>query len=153
MVKKKCVICGKELLVKESHAKKGWGKYCSIQCHAKGQKKGKWVECDYCGKKVYRTPKDFKRSKNKRFFCSVACHCSWENKNVRCGVNAPNWKAGETAYRQLLRRAGIKEVCRSCGNPDKRVLAVHHKDGNRKNNNVNNLEWLCRNCHCIIHLC
>jgi 5-methylcytosine-specific restriction endonuclease McrA len=52
-----------------------------------------------------------------------------------------------------LRRVSIKEVCSRCGNKDRRVLTVHHKDGNRKNNKIDNLEWLCRNCHCIIHWC
>lgn len=152
MLKRSCEICGKPLFVKEFHAKKGWGKYCSIKCHAKGQKRGKWVECDYCGKSIYRTPKDFRRSKNRRFFCSVSCHCAWENKNVRCGVNAPNWVAGQSVYRQLLKRYGKLQECVRCGIKDKRVLVVHHRDSNRKNNKPENLEWLCRNCHCIVHL-
>jgi len=152
MRKKKCKICGKDFLVKESHLIKGWGKYCSITCRTKSQFNGKWVECANCGKRIYRTPRDYKKSKDNRFFCSVSCHCSWENKNVRCGVHAPNWVVGEHAYRALLKRIGIKEICRRCGIADKRVLTVHHKDGNKKNNSSENLEWLCRNCHCIIHL-
>ncbi len=152
MVKKKCIICGKLIVIKESQAKRGWGKYCSKRCQGESQKKGKWVECDYCGKSIYRTPKDFKKSKSKKFFCSINCHCSWENKNVRCGENAPNWIAGHNVYRRLLKRVGKKELCRRCGNTDKRILAVHHIDGNRKNNKIENLEWLCRNCHCIVHL-
>ena len=153
MIQKKCLICGKKFFIKKFHAKKGWGKYCSIKCHAKAQIKGKWLQCDYCGKKIWRTPRDFRKSRSKRFFCSVKCHCSWENKNVRCGVNAPNWIAGENAYRALLKRAGVAQECRRCGNRDKRVLTAHHKDGDRKNNTIDNLEWLCRNCHCIIHWC
>lgn len=153
MVKRKCRICGKEFYIKEFHAKKGWGKFCSIKCRTKGQIKGKWVECDYCGKRIWRTPKDFRRSERKKFFCSVGCHCSWENKNVRFGVNASNWVAGASVYRTLLKRSGVAQKCRRCGITDKRVLSVHHKDGNRRNNKIENLEWLCRNCHCIIHLC
>lgn len=151
MILKKCVVCGKEFRVKEAHAAKGWGKFCSVKCHSIGQRKGIWVSCSYCGKKIYRTPNDFRKSRSKKFFCSVSCHCSWENENVRYGANAPNWLAGENAYRQILRKTGMKEVCQKCGLDDKRVLTVHHKDGNRKNNNVLNLEWLCRNCHCIEH--
>ena len=153
MPNQRCKICGKGFYTKPFHAKKGWGKFCSIKCRTKGQIKGKWVNCDYCGKRVWRTPKDFRRSKRKKFFCSVGCHCSWENKNVRFGVNASNWVAGVTVYRALLKRSGIIQKCRRCGIIDKRVLAVHHKDGNRRNNKIENLEWLCRNCHCIIHLC
>ncbi|MCX5703080.1 MAG: HNH endonuclease, partial [Candidatus Omnitrophica bacterium] len=143
MPNKKCKICGREFYVKPFHAKKGWGKYCSIKCRTKAQFKGKWVECAYCGKKIWRTPKDFKRSKRNKFFCNVACHCSWENKNVRYGINAPNWITGESAYRDLMRRCKVPVKCRKCGVSDKRVLMVHHKDGNRRSNNIENLEWLC----------
>ena len=103
------------------------------------------------GKKIYRTPRDIKNSKSKKFFCSFSCHCAWENKNVRCGINAPNWIAGESAYRDLISRHKIPVKCIKCGISDKRVLIVHHKDGNRKNNNIENLERLCCNCHAIVH--
>jgi hypothetical protein len=151
MPNQRCKICGKEFYVKPFHAKKGWGKYCSIKCRTKSQFKGRWVECAHCGKKIWRTPKDFKRSKRNKFFCSVACHCSWENKNVRYGINAPNWISGETAYRDLMRRHGILFKCVKCGISDKRVLVVHHKDGNRRNNDIKNLERICCNCHAILH--
>ena len=152
MTKRKCRVCGKELSIKECHLKRGWGKYCSKKCQAKAQIKGSWVQCDYCGKAIWRQPKDFKRSKRNKFFCSKKCHCSWENKNIRCGENAPNWVAGETVYRSLLKRYGKIEKCRRCGIEDKRLLVVHHIDANRKNNRSENLEWLCRNCHCLVHL-
>lgn len=151
MVENKCRICGKIFFTKEFHAKKGWGKFCSIKCRTKGQIKGKWLKCDHCGKPVWRTPKDFKRSKRNKFFCSVGCHCSWENRNVRFGANAPNWIAGETAYQDLMRRLKVPYKCAKCGISDKRVLIVHHKDENRRNNNVDNLERLCCNCHAILH--
>jgi len=151
MPNRKCKICDKEFYTKPFHTKKGWGKYCSIKCRSQAQYNGKWVECVYCRKKIYRTPRDYRKSKSKRFFCSFSCHCSWENKNVRCGTNAPNWIAGENAYRDIMRRSGISRKCIKCGVDDKRVLSVHHKDGNRKNNQIENLEWLCRNCHYIIH--
>jgi len=151
MPNKKCKICGREFYTKPYHIKKGWGKYCSIKCRTKAQFKGRWVECGNCGKKIWRTPKDFKRSERNKFFCSVGCHCSWENKNVRYGVNAPNWICGETVYRDLMRRYKIPYKCARCGISDKRVLVVHHKDGNRRNNKIENLERICCNCRAILH--
>jgi len=148
----KCKICGSEFYIKPFHAKKGWGKCCSIKCRSKAQRNGKWVECVNCGKKIYRTPRDYRKSGSKRFFCSVSCHCAWENKNVRCGVNSPNWIVGEAAYRDLMLRHKIPFKCNKCGISDKRVLIVHHKDGNRKSNSIENLERLCCNCHAIAHV-
>lgn len=151
MLKRKCLICKKSLLVKKSHAKRGWGKYCSKKCQFKGQYSGKWLQCDYCGNNIYRRIADIRKSKSKKFFCSRNCHCSWENENVRCGENAPNWVAGHYVYRKIMKRLKIKEKCARCGTTDKRVLVVHHKDKNRRNNKALNLIWLCRNCHCIVH--
>jgi len=152
MIEKKCLICGKIIRIKKSHANKGWGKYCSIMCRSKGQRIGTWVKCSSCNKLIYRRPVDFKRSGSKKFFCSVSCHCSWENHNNRSGYAAPNWINGQTAYRKLLAQHIAPIKCAQCGIKDNRVLVVHHRDGDRTNNKVENLEWLCRNCHCIVHL-
>lgn len=51
-----------------------------------------------------------------------------------------------------LIKEGIKErKCEKCGNThwfgELIPLEVHHKDGNHFNNNLNNLELLCPNCH------
>lgn len=151
MVTTWCAVCGIEIHVKASHAARGWGKYCSSACKYAGQRKGKWVACEYCGELIYRRPADYKKSDSKKFFCSKNCHCAWENENVRCGVNAPNWMAGQNVYRKLLKRTGLAEKCSNCEIKDKRVLVVHHKDRNRRNNSIENLEWLCRNCHSIVH--
>ncbi len=152
MIKKKCRICHKLLWVKKAHAKKGWGKYCSKKCQGKAQVNGRSIPCEHCGKVVYRTPKDFRRSRSKKFFCSKRCHCIWENRHKRYGPNAPNWISGEKSYKAVLIRAKIIRQCSSCGLKDQRVLVVHHKDRNRKNNGVKNLEWLCMNCHYLEHL-
>jgi len=45
-----------------------------------------------------------------------------------------------------------KTFCEECGFIPKYTcqLDVHHIDGNRLNNNVNNLKTLCANCHRLI---
>ena len=152
MIKKKCRVCRKGIFIKRFHANKGWGKYCSKRCQGRAQYNGRWVKCNYCDKKIYRTPKDFKRSRSGKFFCSVACHCSWENKHKRSGINAPNWIDGQTVYKRILIRSGRVKKCSSCGTCDSRVLVVHHRDRNRHNSKIENLEWLCMNCHYLEHL-
>lgn len=76
---------------------------------------------------------------------------SWKNQNLFLGENHPNWIGGEFAGRGVLERANKKMVCERCGISDKRVLMVHHKDSNRKNNKLTNLIWLCHNCHHLAH--
>jgi len=151
-MKRACIICGTAFKAKPSHAAKGWAKYCSKNCQFQGQKTGRFFACDECGREVYRRQIDIKKSSKKRFFCSKKCHCVWENKHVRCGENAPNWIAGHNVYRELMKRHRVKAECIRCGLEDKRVLAVHHKDRNRRNNKLENLEWLCHNCNYIVHL-
>lgn len=51
-----------------------------------------------------------------------------------------------------LIRDGLKhERCEVCGfvkwQGTKIPLSLHHKDGNRWNNNLDNLQLLCYNCH------
>ena len=54
----------------------------------------------------------------------------------------------------LYRKKAYKEygyICNRCKIKDRRVLLVHHKDRNRYNNNLKNLEVLCLNCHALEH--
>jgi len=58
---------------------------------------------------------------------------------------------GESSYRRLaLLEYGYK--CQKCGyEANKAAIEVHHKDHNRENNTIENLEVLCANCHAIHH--
>jgi len=40
MIIKKCTVCGKEIRIKKSHAKKGWGKFCSKNVSLKLKRRG-----------------------------------------------------------------------------------------------------------------
>jgi len=44
----------------------------------------------------------------------------------------------------------LKKVCSKCGTT-KGQLDINHKDGNRKNNNRSNLQYMCRSCHRKMH--
>lgn len=57
--------------------------------------------------------------------------------------------------REKLIKDGIKEdKCEKCGNTHwlgvKLPLELHHKDGNHFNNELENLEIVCPNCHAVI---
>lgn len=146
----KCKICDKEFYAKPNWIRMGWGKYCSKSCQYKSQKKGLIVKCFICNKEVYKSPKVLGSSKSGNYFCNKSCQAVWRN-NIYIGKLHPNWTSGISIYRHLLTKSGKSQVCVLCKNADTRVLAVHHIDKNRNNNQLTNLAWLCHNCHYLIH--
>jgi len=58
-------------------------------------------------------------------------------------------KSGSQIRIRLIQERGNK--CEKCGlyewRKEKISIEVHHKDGNKKNNQPENLELLCPNCH------
>ena len=145
-----CRVCGREAYVKPSHAKNGWGIYCSKVCNYKGQMTGRFFNCYTCGRKTYKSLKSQLGSKSGKFFCSKSCQTLWRN-SVYVGSNHGNWRGGNSSYRATLLRAGVLPACKRCQSRDERTLTAHHKDGNRRNNSLTNLIWLCHNCHYLVH--
>ena len=145
-----CAICKNRFYAKPNLIRKGWGKYCSMACKREGQKTGKIMCCFICRRDVYKTGKALRGSKSKRYFCSKSCQTKWRNA-IFVGEKHGNWKHGKNAYRSVLTRNGIPRICTLCNTQDIRILAVHHVDRNRKNNRLNNLVWLCHNCHFLVH--
>jgi hypothetical protein len=147
----KCKICNSDFYAKPRHLKIGWGKYCSNPCSYQAMHTGKWVKCNTCSKRIYRQKRELKASKSGKLFCNKSCFAVWKNKNIMSGERHVNWKNGENAYRSIMLRSKALQVCNDCGIKDIKVLVVHHIDQNRKNNKLNNLKWLCRNCHYVVH--
>jgi hypothetical protein len=146
-----CIHCKASFYVKPSHVLRGWGKFCSAKCLHASMRTGSKLKCDTCGKDVYRSKVQIIRSRIGKFFCTKSCFAVWKNSNLFIGVMNGNWKSGENAYRNIIRKARIVPKCSNCGISDKRVLVVHHVDHDRKNNILSNLKWLCRNCHYLAH--
>ena len=61
--------------------------------------------------------------------------------------NNNNWTGGIGIYRNIKKA----RICERCGS--RRYMLIHHKDENRYNNDVENLEALCKRCHQIEHNC
>jgi hypothetical protein len=146
----KCKICSASFYAKPFWLKRGYGKFCSTICQYEGRKNGKMIPCDICGKNTYKPKKQLKGSKSGKFFCSKSCQTKWRNKEF-IGPRHANWKGGTSTYKNILVRSRTPQICKLCKKKDKRVLAVHHIDKNRNNNRVENLVWLCHNCHHLVH--
>jgi hypothetical protein len=133
-------------------------------------------ECLVCGRRVYRRPVELKLNKG-RVFCSSACFgfsCRKERPCTVCGKSILASAHKKTCSRACanIHRAGIRyrigkprdktktqpalkklladirgKVCERCSYSVYEVLQIHHKDRNRENNSLSNLELICPNCH------
>ena len=106
------------------------------------------MKCEYCGK-------EHDGSFGSGRFCSASCASSWVNRNPITLENLENgtyiW-SGTSKIRNFLLRNGYKEnKCELCGLSEWQVKPLncdlHHKDGDKYNNKLSNLEMLCPNCH------
>lgn len=115
--------------------------------------KGRKTCCD-CGKLFeYKSPKaircptcrlEYQRRAARKAYSSDGSKIGYSQK----GANNNHWRGGAQSgyYRQFL-----KDACERCGCTTD--LLIHHRDRNRYNNSLENLETLCKRCHQIEHKC
>lgn len=149
-VARRCRTCNEVFHTKPSWIKLGKGVYCSNVCRHKQRLNGRDTICYICGKQSYRSLARIQHSKSQKFFCSKSCQTKWRNTEF-IGPKHANWKGGRGSYNAMLRRNGILTICTLCRTRDSRILAVHHIDHDRDNNKLENLAWLCHNCHFLVH--
>lgn len=125
-----CKCCGKDFVTRGT-----WSKYCSESCKEKSRPDGQKKDfvCQFCGKPFKR-----RAFNNACMFCSRQCSGLWSTATGKQSY----------FYKAFL---GLPHKCNRCGIDDFSVLIVHHKDRNRNNNDLSNLEILCANCHYRIH--
>lgn len=134
------------------------------------------TKCSICGKSIYRRPCELEKTGG-RGYCSSACYgisCRNEKPCVVCGAMILAHFHKKTCGRSCAnkRRAGIRykmgsphdkvksqhslklrllkergPQCERCGYNKFEILQTHHKDRNTNNNDLNNLELICPNCH------
>lgn len=68
------------------------------------------------------------------------------------GAKNNHWRGGSSPYYyQKLAYDHYGKICQQCG---AEAALVHHKDGDRHNSAINNLEPLCKRCHQVdVHDC
>jgi 5-methylcytosine-specific restriction endonuclease McrA len=82
-----------------------------------------------------------------------------EKNNIMKGEKNPNYKHGlfinSDEGRKIFKKFNKKIKCEICKKDTSNILGyciiIHHKDRNKKNNNLNNLQPLCQSCHARLH--
>ncbi len=137
-----CYICKKAIYRRPSEIEKTDGRaFCSPSCY--GIFCRKELPCVVCGKPIL--------SSLHRKTCSREC----SNKNragIKYKLHTP--RKDKVRDQRAVKIRLIKErgkFCQRCGYDKLEILQVHHKDRNTQNNNLENLELICPNCHCEEH--
>jgi hypothetical protein len=142
MVKKTCVVCGKEFLV---HAyRRNSAKYCSKECYHKSTVVDKSRVCQNCGSVFLH------KDKNKKF-CSAECAYEFRRKQPKTST------IGKDGYKRIWLTDGscIKEhdfvMEQHIGRKLNKNECVHHIDGDRSNNDIGNLMLMTIGEHSRLH--
>lgn len=141
-----CKQCGLQILVKPSRASRT--KYCSKICHnnsMRGIRSPVTKVCRECSSGFVIKPCIAKIRK----FCSSKCANVFRGRHYdKNGSDHSRYTNGSGIYRnKALGELGGK--CNRCNRQDH--LEVHHIDRDRKNNDIKNLEVLCKKCHTREH--
>ena len=139
-IKQICEICGKEFEAQDWRKRKYCSKRCSATRPNSGQyKKGHEHDEETEEKRllaIRKNPSDGMQGKK---------HSEKTKKQMSENSKIPyNYIDG--GYRKKIE----SNKCSICGEDKKRIV-IHHKDKNRKNNKILNLQSVCDKCHSKIH--
>ena len=151
---KECHLCKTEFNAPLSEDKRGNARFCSLTCanrhNAFKRSPLPNFKCAYCNQDLHRSLSKQKQSKSNLFFCSRDC----KDKAQRLGgieaIQPDHYGNRSSTYRNFALRS-LPNKCNRCPYDTLEALIVHHKDKDRSNNDLNNLEILCANCHMIEH--
>ncbi len=122
--------------------------FCSPTCKGLYNETIIKITCAHCKKEFTRSVNKLKNSKSGIYFCCRACKDKAQSYIKEIQPN--HYGTGESNYRSKALN-NLPNKCDICGISDKDVLIVHHRDKNRDNNSIKNLQILCANCHLKIH--
>jgi hypothetical protein len=137
-----CIICGKSIYKRPGQIKSNLRRvFCGNACFGISCRKEK--PCTVCGKLILA-------SLNKKT-CSRACS-NIQREGIKYHIGSPKdkVKSQQALKVRLLKERG--NTCERCNYNKYEILQVHHKNRKRNDNNLENLELICPNCHYEEHL-
>lgn len=161
LIKQNCKTCNKEFMARESEYKKGFGKFCSRKCFQISLLSERiLVKCNSCGVEFHSLPN------LKRKYCSKKCygvHLSKIKREYRKREHSSCRKIDKSGYVLIYDRNNfmsdvsgyVREhrlvMSKHIGRLLKANEVVHHIDGNKSNNNIDNLVLLTKSSHQSLH--
>jgi len=126
--------------------------YCCKECASTAKQNRKEAKCAQCNTLIFRSCYKLTLSKSGLYFCNREC----KDKAQRIGgikeIQPSHYGESRKDYRShCFKVHNLEKICTRCGFDNPLAICVHHKDRNRNNNNIDNLEVLCYNCHAIEH--
>lgn len=148
-----CSHCKKDYIRRVDRINTTSKVYCSRKCAEKSRKLGRMVSlcCAYCDKSFEKDSHDMKKSKSGLRFCSKRCMDTAKRGESVLNFKSSLYNGGRGSYRRIA-YSNYDHKCMDCNLSFKPLLTIHHVDGNRKNNSLDNLEVLCRNHHNMRHM-
>jgi hypothetical protein len=155
---KNCLQCQNIFHVELREIKRGNGKFCCRTCARKWNaaqrpKPQPNVSCALCQTKFYLNDSKKNNSRSGLYFCCRAHKDSAQRLGGITDIMPAHYGTGEGKHDYREKALANKPMqCERCGyNAHKAAIVVHHRDRNRSNNELSNLEVLCANCHAIEH--
>ena len=78
--------------------------------------------------------------------CSRSC-ANINRAGIRYKINRPRDKVKDSRSLKIRLLEQRGKICERCSYNKYEILQVHHIDRDKKNNNLDNLELVCPNCH------
>jgi hypothetical protein len=163
-IQKPCKFCNKSFLAETKELNRGFGLFCSRACSGKhnGEKRREKFEklnkpnvsCAQCSKPFYKSIAKQSQSRSGLFFCTRACKDIAQRIGGIREIMPPHYGVTKsvTSYRKVALR-NLPHICNRCSFESiPKILQVHHKDRDKTNSALSNLEILCPNCHATEHL-
>lgn len=160
LIRARCVLCGAEVRIKPSRYKLSKSKqfYCCWDHYKKDKRIT--LRCENC-KKIILFKKSRLKIKNAGRFCSKSCRA----KKTTCGHKNSQWKGGKTKSKGyvLIHAPGHKYASKNYVEEHRLVMErkigrylrtdeiVHHINGIKNDNRVENLQIMTPSEHSIHH--
>jgi len=155
---KNCLNCHQDFNADLREVKRQNAKFCSRRCSRIHYNNNRTpllpnVTCAHCNIMFYKNISKQKKSKSGLYFCSRAHKDASQKIGGIKEIMPPHYGNGVGLhdYRRIAFLTKPKRCERCSYDINPAAIIVHHKDRNRENYDITNLEVLCANCHFIEH--